>query len=114
MTDFRIKLNEIFPKLSPVGQQQFLAQLVAQLTLMGRSTYDLSEGVSNPKLLRDLNEAQNRLAAQLVAILFDDSRRYPDDVFANIISDNFVSLGLDEVRANDLIQASTKRITQSP
>ena len=39
--------------------------------------------------LRAFNEAQNRIAGQLVRLLTSNEHRYPDDVFANILADQF-------------------------
>jgi hypothetical protein len=65
----------------------FLARLAHRLTLVGRATYDDRGGVADSESLRTINEAQHRISAQQLKMLMEDKRRYPDDVFANILVD---------------------------
>jgi hypothetical protein len=75
-----------------------LARLADRLTLMARETYLPGDGVADSARLRTFNEAQNRIAAPLVRLLTADQGRYPDDVFANVLVDQFQILGVDPER----------------
>jgi len=68
-------------------QMIFLTRLASRLTLVGRDTYDGQGGVADSGRLRTVNEVQNRISSQQLCMLMGDMRRYPDDVFANIIID---------------------------
>jgi len=72
-----------------------LARLASRLSLMARETYDTAGGVADGERLRAFNEAQNKVSAQLERLLTSDPQRYPDDVFANILCDQFEMLGSD-------------------
>jgi hypothetical protein len=65
------------------------------LSLMARDTCDREGGVADSARLRAASEAQNRILAQLARLLTADDRRCPSDVFANILVDQFWTLGLD-------------------
>jgi hypothetical protein len=73
-------------------QQVFLAKLGEWLTLVGRGYYDTEDGVSE---LRAVNEAMHRVLGQLQRMLDSNKHRYPDDVFANVLVDQFQALKLD-------------------
>jgi hypothetical protein len=67
-------------------QEDFVAQLIYELTVVGRATYEVEQdGLSEPTRLRRLNEVQHRLSAFLWALLRNDERRYPDDVLLRIV-----------------------------
>jgi hypothetical protein len=96
-----------------------LARLGNLLSLMARETYAVGGGVSDGERLRTFNEAQNKVLAQLERLLTSDPQRYPDDVFTNILCDQFEMLGVDTqtllVAAGILqSQASGNGITQPP
>jgi hypothetical protein len=82
-------------------QLMFLTRLASWLTLVGRDTYDRQGGVADGARLRTVNEVQNRISSQLLKMLKDDRRRYPDDVFANIIVDYLQEL---KIRPEDVFQ----------
>lgn len=73
-----------------------LARLANQLSLMARDTYVAGGGVSDSERLRDFNEAQYKVLAQLERLLMSDPERYADDVFANVLCDQFELLGADQ------------------
>lgn len=81
--------------MSVKRQAVALARLANQLSLMARETYAVGDGVSDGERLRTFNEAQNKVLAQLERLLTADPERYPDDVFANILCDQFEMLGVD-------------------
>ena len=72
-----------------------LARLANRLSLMARETYAVGGGVADADRLRTFNEAQAEALAQLERLMTADPERYPDDVFANILCDQFEMLGID-------------------
>ena len=99
MNDIRQRISSLYLALDRQEQILMLAKLADRLTIVARDTYDLQDGVADAVRLRACNEAQHRILAQLLRLLTDDARRYPDDVFANILVDQFNNLSLDP---NDL------------
>jgi hypothetical protein len=95
MNDIRQQLSVRYTTSDREHQVLFLAKLADRLTLLGRDTYDSQYGVLDSVRLRAFNEAQNRILAQLVRMLTKNEQRYPDDVFANILVDQFDILKLD-------------------
>jgi hypothetical protein len=79
-------------------QAVLLARLADRLSLMARETYLPGDGVADSTRLRAFNEAQNRIAAQLVRLLTADQNRYPDDVFASVLVDQLQMVGVDPER----------------
>jgi hypothetical protein len=76
----------IFTSYSLAEKREFVAQLMYELTVVGRGTYEIGQdGLSVPQRLRHLNEVQHRLGAYLWALLRNDERRYPDDVLLRIV-----------------------------
>ena len=95
MNDIRQRISSRYLALDRKEQMLMLAKLADRLTLMARDTYDLEGGVADNVRLRAFNEAQHRILAQLLGLLTADERRYPDDVFANILVDQFDILGFN-------------------
>jgi hypothetical protein len=76
----------IFTAYSQAEKKEFVAQLMYELTVVGRGTYEVGrDGLSEPQRLRRLNEVQHRLSAYLWALARNDERRYPDDVLLRIV-----------------------------
>lgn len=76
----------IFSAYSPREQEEFLAHLIHELTIIARDSYEAGgDGLTNPQRVRSLNEIQHRLSAFLSALLRHDSKRYPDDVLVKIV-----------------------------
>jgi hypothetical protein len=94
MKHLREHLVSVYTGMTNSAQAVFLARMLLRLNVLGRGTYSVGEGVEDPALLRKFNEAQNRIESQLVRLLLSDLKRYPDDVFANIVFDQFEMLGL--------------------
>jgi hypothetical protein len=104
MINLRKQFSDAYAKATPSSQARFLAKLLSHLTTAGRTTYLVGHGVSDGDLLRSFNEAHNRLASQLSHLLDREARRYPDDVFANIIIDNLVNVRFDEGKIANLLR----------
>ena len=76
----------VFSLYSPEEKKEFLAQLMYELTLIVRDSYEAGDdGLTNSQRVRRVNEVQHRISAFLLALLRDDSQRYPDDVLVKII-----------------------------
>ena len=70
-----------FGRLSTEGQARFLARLGWELTLFGRHSY--GEGLTEPSLMRTINELQHRLLSHLRDLLENEPARLPDDVLTD-------------------------------
>jgi hypothetical protein len=103
MKNVREDLAASYGKLSEGKQALFLARILLRLNLLARGTYSVGEGVNDPNMLRKFNEAQNRIEAQLLSLLQSNPKRYPDDVFSNILIDQFEWLGMSSSAAVDMI-----------
>jgi hypothetical protein len=93
--DTSSRISADFIALDTPSRISLLARLANWLTLMARDTYDSEGGVADAVRLRAFNEAENRILSQLVQLLAGDDRRYPDDVFANMLIEQFDALRLD-------------------
>jgi hypothetical protein len=106
MADLREHLVAIYAQMAETTQAVFLARVLLHLNVLARGTYAVGDGVCDPTMLRKFNEAQNRIESQLVNLLLSDARRYPDDVFANMLADEFEILGLSSATAMNIINTS--------
>jgi len=80
--------NHRFRTLSDVDQAHVLAAFAFELTILARDSYEVeSDQLSDPALLRRLNEIQHRTTSAILARLRNDKARYPDDVLLQIIVD---------------------------
>ena len=96
------QFTKTFCSLNRSEQLFLLTRLAADLTVEARGTYEAgTTHVLEPDRLRDFNEFQHRIAFHLLNLMKDDSERYPDDVFANIIWESAQALGV----ARALVQA---------
>jgi hypothetical protein len=64
--------------LSREHKLQFLAYLCHGVTIAGRETYDMADGVATPDRLRSLNEVLHSLTGVIAACLADKSHEFPD------------------------------------
>ena len=75
----------VFSSYSLAEKEEFIAQLIYELTVVGRGTYEIGQnGLTEPQRLRRINEVQHRLSAYLWALLRNDEQRYPDDVLLRL------------------------------
>src|SRR5258707_13926536 len=95
MNDVRQRIAIRYAASNNKEQILLLAKLGDRFTLLARGTYGGQYGVADGERLRAFNEAQHRILAQLLRLLSNDEHRYPDDVFANILVDQFEMLKLD-------------------
>jgi len=80
------RLQTAFQDLSAPAQIETLARFAFELTIVGRLAYEAgSLEIKHPRWLRRVNETQHRVAGQLMALLADNSNRYPDDVIVPLL-----------------------------
>jgi hypothetical protein len=76
----------VFSAYSSDEKKEFLAQLIYELTVVARDSYEAGqEGLTNPRRVRVINEVQHRLAAFLGQLLRGDERRHPDESLVKIV-----------------------------
>lgn len=66
------------------GEQALLLSLLGhELTIVARTAYEFQgPGVTDPRLLRDLNEIQHRLHGQIFSLLRNSAPAFPPDALA--------------------------------
>ena len=78
--------REIFQSLDPVSQARILARIAHFLTMEARGSYEAgTDDVIDPVTLRRSNEVMHRIVSQIIALLKDDDKRFPDEVLLRII-----------------------------
>jgi len=106
MKNVREHFAASFSQLTEAAQALVLTRILLRFTLEGRGTYSVGDDrVNDAALLRKCNEAQHRIASQILHILLSDRKRYPDDVFANVIVDQFESMGMSPTTALKIIES---------
>jgi hypothetical protein len=87
----------IYGSLDRNAQILLLARLAHEMTVCARETYVVgTEDIADPQRLRMFNELLHRITGQLIPLVHDDSERYPDDVFAAMIWQTSLDLGVDK------------------
>lgn len=90
-------------------QQELLAHLSHELTLIMRDTYEAGQdGLTDAPRARRINEIQHRISAHLLKLMRADKQRYPDDVLMQIILNH----PNDSTLEQQLNQAFARIITQ--
>ena len=73
----------LLSNLTAAEQSQLLPLVGHELTILGRTAYEFrGPGVTNPRLLRDLNEIQHRLLRQLASLARKNEFTFPPDALA--------------------------------
>jgi hypothetical protein len=71
-------------QMSVLEQSRFLSSLGHYLTVVGREAYEFQgPGVTDARLLRDLNEIHHRIYAQLASLASDRGPAFPPEVLAS-------------------------------
>ena len=100
---------QVFVSYSHSEKKEFLAQLMYELTLIARDSYEVGQdGLTNPQRVRRINEVQHRVSAFLWALLRDDPHRFPDDVLVRIVLEHED----DEILRRELSEAFTRLAAQ--
>lgn len=77
---------EIFSNLTADEQKSFLAHFSHHLTVVARDAYEPgTENIINQPKMRWINEIQHRISYHLLALVENNSERYPDEVLIRII-----------------------------
>lgn len=75
--------ERILDSMSPDLQSTFLSRLGHLLTVVGRKAYEFQgPGVTDPRLLLDLNEIHHRLYTQIEGILAEGKLVFTSDILA--------------------------------
>lgn len=76
----------VFSNLSAEEQKEFLVRLSHELTMLGRDAYEInSENFTNPAQMRAINEIQHRISSHLLALIKNETNRYPDEILVRMI-----------------------------
>ncbi|MBC3873589.1 hypothetical protein [Undibacterium flavidum] len=86
----------------PASEQSvFLAQLGHFLTVVAREAYEFQgSGVTNPRLLRDLNEIHHRIYSQIRSLTLGSEQSFPPEALASWLSAEGKSKELQDVCLN--------------
>ncbi len=77
---------KFYSSLDATNQQRFLARLGYELTMMGRESYEVgTNGLTDPELLRRVNELVHRLLDHLSALLSNKVDRRDDATMVSIL-----------------------------
>lgn len=88
------ELKDTFSALTEEQQALVLAAYALELTVLARDGYEAgTEQLSDPLLLRRLNEVQHRVSSAIFSRLKSSEERYPDDVLMDIIAGGDDGLG---------------------
>jgi hypothetical protein len=102
----------VFVSYSPDEKAKFLAQLMYELTLVARESYEAGgDGLSDPSRVRRINELQHRTSAFLSALLHHHTERYPDDVLVRIVLDQMDDPALGQQLSKTFARLASKRLT---
>ena len=102
----------IFLSYSTEEKEEFLAQLIHELSVVARDSYEIGQdGLTNPQRVRRINEVLHRVSAFLCALLRDDPQRYPDDVLVKIILEHPEDSVLERQLSESFARLTRNRVT---
>ncbi len=102
----------VFSSYSASEQAEFLAQLMVELTLVARDSYEVGgDGLIFPQRVRRINEVQHRISEFLWALLRNDSARYPDDVVLRIFLEQPDDPALGQRLNEAFARSAARRLT---
>ncbi|MBM3224871.1 MAG: hypothetical protein FJZ47_13850 [Candidatus Tectomicrobia bacterium] len=88
---------EKFRTFSPQEKMDMLVHLAHALTILARDTYIVTgEGVAEPARLRRITEVQHRLLGALIALMKQETTRYPDEVLVRLVLEHSDDQGLQD------------------
>ena len=106
------KAITVFVSFSSDEKAEFIAQLIYELTLVARESYEAGgDGLNDPGRVRRINELQHRTSAYLSALLRNDTGRYPDDVLVRIILDQSDDPALGQQLRKTFARLAEQRLT---
>jgi hypothetical protein len=101
-----------FSSYSVEEKKEFLAQLMYELTLVARDSYEVGQdGLTNPQRVRRVNEVQHRVGAYLLALMRNNPNRYPDDVLVRIVLEHQNDEELGRQLTEVFARLTTRRLT---
>ena len=99
--------EQFLAALSPTEQARFLSRLGHELTVLARSAYEFQgPGVTDPRLLRDLNEISHRIFSQVASLIADRAPEFEPDMLASWL------LGEDKPHLQARLAAAFDRAVQ--
>jgi hypothetical protein len=102
----------VFSSYSPGEKAEFTAQLIYELTLVARESYEAGgEGLSDPRRVRRVNELQHRLSAFLWALLREDPKRYPDELLVRLVLEQPGDPALGRQLCETFARLAARRLT---
>jgi hypothetical protein len=102
----------VFSSYSLKEQEEFLAHLIYELTILARDCYEPgTDNLSNPQRMRRINELQHRVSAFLWSLLRNDSQRCPDHALMEIILEHPNDKGLEQQLNEAFARLMTQRLT---
>ena len=102
----------VFSSYSIEEKEEFLAQLMHELTIIARDSYEVGrDGLTNPQRVRRSNEVQHSISSFLGALLRGDPRRYPDDVLMKIILEHPDDKILEQQLSESFARLTRNRVT---
>jgi hypothetical protein len=105
--EMRHALARRYMALDPRVKELFLAEVGYWLSFNARDTFKAgTTDVEAPSRLRAFSESHHRIFEQLRSMMAESPNRYPDEVFANIVVDNVLAVGLDPTDLLELLSAS--------
>ena len=106
------KAITVFLSFSSGEKAEFIAQLIYELTLVARESYETDgDGLSDPRRVRRINEVQHRTSAYLSALLRNDEGRYADDVLVQIVLDHADDPALSRQLRKTFARLAEQRLT---
>ncbi|HZH32435.1 MAG TPA: hypothetical protein VEY11_16850 [Pyrinomonadaceae bacterium] len=106
------KAITVFVSYSSDEKAEFIAQLIYELTLIARESYETGgDGLDDPRRVRYINELQHHTSAYLSALLRGDARRYPDDVLVRIVLDHADDPALGQQLRKTFARLAAQRLT---
>ena len=106
------KAITVFVSFSSDEKAEFVAQLIYELTLVARESYEAGgDGLDDPKRVRHINELQHHMSAYLSALLRSDTRRYPDDVLVRIVLEHADDPALSRQLRETFARLAAQRLT---
>ncbi|CAN5699539.1 hypothetical protein BH24ACI2_BH24ACI2_02550 [soil metagenome] len=76
-----------FLSLSSDEQEKFLAHFLHYLTIVARDSYETgTQNITNQPKIRAVNEIQHQISSHLLALLEDNTERFPDEVLRFLVA----------------------------
>ena len=102
----------VFTSSSLNEKKDFLAQLIHDLTIDARDSYEVGgSGLTNPQRVRRINEVQHRVSDFLLALMRDNPHRYPDETLVRIVLEHPSDSELEQQLNRTFTRLANQRLT---